>query len=441
LHVRDSKVLTDAVVVGAFTVLVKLAGAAKVVFSAHLLGAGDQFDAFVIAFVIPSFLGEVLGGSLIFALIPTLIEVRERQGEEAAHELYSSILIWAAVLLSAVAILAALGSGVIVKLLGSNFSAEKAHLTRNLFLAMTAVIPLSGISMTWRAVLNSKEKFAAAAGIPILTPIVSIALIVTAGHALGAFSLAFGATIGTLAEVLLLAIALRTHGIRLLPSRPRWTQPARQVLTQYAPMAIGGIMLSGSNLIDQLMAARLVTGSVSALNFGTRVTGVIIAIGPAALSTAILPRFSKMTALGDWPALRGAVKRYALLSLILSIPATACCIYFSESIVRIIFQRGAFSAQDTHLVARVQMLSLLQVPMSMLLALVVRLVSALKANDLLLRMAVLSVVANFALDYALMRSMGVAGIALATPLVTLLSLSFLAYLLARRVKTLAIGAY
>ena len=438
---RDSKVLTDAVVVGAFTVLVKLAGAAKVVFSAHLLGAGDQFDAFVIAFVIPSFLGEVLGGSLIFALIPTLIEVREQQGEEAAHELYSSILIWAAVLLSAVAILAALGSDVIVKLLGSNFSAEKAHLTRNLFLAMTAVIPLSGISMTWRAVLNSKEKFAAAAGIPILTPIVSIALIVTAGHALGAFSLAFGATIGTLAEVLLLAIALRTHGIRLLPSRPRWTQPARQVLTQYAPMAIGGIMLSGSNLIDQLMAARLVAGSVSALNFGTRVTGVIIAIGPAALSTAILPRFSKMTALGDWRALRGAVKRYALLSLILSIPATACCIYFSESIVRIVFQRGAFSAQDTHLVARVQMLSLLQVPMSMLLALVVRLVSALKANGLLLRMALLSGIANFVLDYALMRSMGVAGIALATPLVTLLSLSFLAYLLARRVKTLAIGAY
>src|ERR1039457_3835271 len=100
LHVRELKVLTDGVVVAAFTVLVKLAGAAKVVFSAHLLGAGDQYDAFVIAFVIPSFLGEVLGGSLIFALIPTLIEVRERQGEEAAHELYSSILIWAAVPLS-----------------------------------------------------------------------------------------------------------------------------------------------------------------------------------------------------------------------------------------------------------------------------------------------------------------------------------------------------
>ncbi len=420
MHLRDSKILTDAVVVGALTVLVKLAGAAKVVFSAHLLGAGDQFDAFVIAFVIPSFLGEVLAGSLIFAFIPTLIEVRERQGEDAAHELYSSILISAVALLSCVATLAALCSGSIVSLLGSGFNAEKAHLTRMLFLSMTVIIPLSGISMTWRAVLNSKEKFAAAAGVPIMTPLISITLIVTMGHSLGAFALAFGATIGTFCELLFLASALRLHGIRLMPVRPRWTQSARQVLTQYLPMAIGSIMLGGSNLIDQMMAAKLTAGSVSALNFGTRVTGVIIAVGPTALSTAILP---------------------ALLSLALSIPVTACFILLSETIVKIIFQRGAFNAQDTHLVARVQAFSLLVVPLSMLLALVVRLVSSLKANDLLLKMALLTVFANFALDYALMQRMGVAGIALATPLVTLLSLSFLSFLLSRRVKVLAVGAY
>jgi putative peptidoglycan lipid II flippase len=441
LPLRHSKILTDAVIVGALTVLVKLAGAAKIVFSAHLLGAGDQFDAFLIAFVIPSFLGDVLAGSLLAAFIPTLIEVREKQGDDAAHELYSSIVISTTVLLSAVAVLAALCSVPIVHLLGSAFDSEKARLTRMLFLSMTAVIPLSGISMTWRAVLNSKEKFAAAAAVPILTPLVSIALILLSGRVLGPYSLAFGATFGTFLEVLLLAIALRLSGIRLAPVLPRWTQSARQVLTQYAPLAVGGIMLSGSNLIDQMMSATLVKGSVSALNFGTRVTGVIIAIGPAALSTAILPRFSKMAALADWRGLRNAVKHYALLSLLLSIPATACCIYLSEPIVKIVFQRGAFSSADTHLVAQVQAFSLLLVPLSMLLALVVRLVSSLKANDLLLPMALLSVAANFVLDYALMRRMGVAGIALATPMVTLLSLLFLSYLLSRRVKALALGAY
>lgn len=426
---------------GAFTVLVKLAGAAKVVVSAHLFGAGDALDAFLIAFVIPSFLGDVLAGSLLASVIPTLIEVREKQGEQPAHQLYSSILVAALTMLLTVALVAALASGLIVHLLGSGFSAEKARLTQMLFLSMTPVIPLGGISMTWRAVLNSKEKFAAAAGVPIMTPLISIALLVTAGHTLGVYSLAFGTTLGTLTEVAFLAAALRMHGIRMVPIRPCWSQPLRQVLTQYTPMAIGSIMLSGSNMIDQTMAAMLAAGSVSALNFGTRVTGVLVAVGPTALSTAILPRFSRMTALEDWPGLRRAVKRYALLSLALSIPITALSMYFSEPIVKIIFQRGAFRMSDTHLVATVQFWSLLLVPISMLLALVVRLVSSLKANDLLLRMAMLSMAANVILDYLLMRRMGVAGIALATPLVALLSLIFLSYLLSRRVKMPALAAY
>lgn len=441
LHLRDSKLLTDAVIVGALTVFVKLAGAAKVVVSAHVFGAGDQFDAFVIAFLIPSFLGEVLAGSLTASFIPTIIETREHQGENAAHQLYSSILVAATLLLTAVAIVTALGSGIIVRLLGSGFSPEKARLTQLLFLAMVPVIPLSAISVTWRAVLNSTERFAAAAGVPVLTPLISIALLSIARHTLGAYALALGATLGTLSEVAFLAVALRLHGIRLLPARPRWSQPARQVLTQYIPMTMGSIMLTGSNLVDQTMAAMLAVGSVSALNFGTRVTGVIVAVGPTALSTAILPRFSKMTALADWPALRGAVKKYALLSLVLSIPATALCMIFSEPIVRIIFQRGAFSVSDTLLVARVQFWSLLLVPVTMLLALVVRLVSSLKANELLLPMAILSLLANIVLDYIFMQRMGVAGIALATPLVALLSLAFLSFLLSRRVKLRMSVAY
>src|SRR5258708_5725152 len=109
-----------------------------------------------------------------------------------------------------------------------------------------------------------------------MTLVVSIGLILAAGRTLGPFSLAFGATAGTLLEVLLLAIAMRLHGIRLTPVRPRWTPSAKEVLSQYAPLAIGGIMLGGSNLIDQMMSATLDKGSVSALNFGTRVTGVII---------------------------------------------------------------------------------------------------------------------------------------------------------------------
>lgn len=441
MQVRHSKVLTDTAIVGALTVLVKFAGAAKIVVSAPLFGASDQFDAFLIAFLVPSFLGEVLAGSLIASVIPTLIEVRERQGDHDAHELYSTVLAGAVALLTIVALLVAAGSGVLVHVLGSGFSPAKARLTQTLLLTMIPVIPLAGISMTWRAMLNSRERFAWVACAPIMTPLMSIALLLSAGRTLGAFALSFGATFGTTAEVLFLAVAMRLYRIRLKPARPRWSRAARQVFTQYTPMAMGSIMLSGSNLIDQTMAAMLAAGSVAALNYGTRITGVIVAVGPTALSTAILPRFSRLTAVADWKGLRALMTRYVLLSLALSIPVTIVCMYFSAPIVRIIFQRGAFKVADTLLVARVQFWSLLLVPVSMLLALVVRLVSSLKFNQLLLRMAAVSVVANVGLDYLLMQQMGVAGIAFSTALVALLSLGFLSYLLSRQIKSRAAAAY
>src|SRR5260370_13867676 len=156
-----------------------------------------------------------------------------------------------------------------------------------------------------------REMCRRASGVPFRPPPLPTGLSVPAAAKWGALALVLGPTAGTLCEVCFLAAALRLHGIRVTPVPPRWTQPARQVLTQYLPMAIGSIMLGGSNLIDQMMAATLTAGSVSALNFGTRVTGVIIAIGPTALSTAILPRFSKMTALADWRGVRRPVAHSA----------------------------------------------------------------------------------------------------------------------------------
>ncbi len=441
MHPRDSKVLSDTVLVGALTVLVKLAGAGKVVFSAHLFGAGDQIDAYLIAFLIPSLLGEVLAGSLTASLIPTLIETRERQGHASAHQLYSTVLVASILLLAAVAAVVSLGSSVVIRLLGSGFSPEKLHLTQVFFLWMTPVLPLSAISVTWRALLNAKERFAAAAFVPILTPLLSIGFLFAVGRQIGALSLAWGTLAGSAAEVLFLALALELHGIRVRPVRPIWSTEARQVFSQYLPMAAGCVLLCGSSLIDQTMAAMLPAGSVAALNFGTRVSGVIAAVGPQALSTAILPRFSQMTAMSDWLGLRETLKRYAWLSIAVSVPATAFLIYFSEPIVRLIFQRGAFSAADARTVVHVQTFSLLQIPVTILLALVVRAVSSMKANELLLRMAALGLTANVVLDYLLMQKFGVAGIALSAPLVTTVSLSFLSYLLYRRSKTRILVAY
>ena len=426
-------ILSDTVRIGALTACVKLSGALKTVIIARSFGAGDSVDAYLIAFLIPSVAGDVLAGAIAPALLPALVEVQERQGSRAARELASRVLGATTILLALVALLAAALSWPALHLLASGFPAGKLKITAALLFFMLPILPLSAVTATFRTMLNAEERFALPALAPVVTPIAIIAAIFLL-H--GARALAIGTVAGALFEVVLLATALWRLGMLVTP---KWrgvsgelpSADLRRVFSQYAPVASSYLILGGSSLIDQTLAATLGSGSVSALNYGTRLVTVILSIGSSSLGTAVLPRFSKLTAAGRWQEVRGAFRSLAIVSLCITVPLTLLLVLFSEPLVRLFFERGAFTAGASHFVGRVQAFSLFQIPFSVLLVLVVRIVSSLKANRLLFHLAVFSLIANVVFDLGLMRWLGVAGIALSTTLVHATGLAFLAWALFR----------
>src|SRR5438128_11942011 len=105
------RMLADTVTVGGWTSMAKIAGAVKVILAARLLGRGDAMDAYLIAFLLPSFFIAMLSGPLDSALILTLIHVREKIGRVAAEGLYASVLAAAGIGSFAAVRVAALTSG------------------------------------------------------------------------------------------------------------------------------------------------------------------------------------------------------------------------------------------------------------------------------------------------------------------------------------------
>ena len=426
------RMLADTFTVGGWTAVVKVLGAAKVILAARLFGAGDAMDAYLIAFLAPSFFIDVFGGSLDSALIPSLIEARQKRGREAAEALYASVLASAGAALFLAALMTAALSGWLVPALATGFAPAKLAFTRHLLLLMIAVAPLNAMSSTWRAVLNSEHHFAYAAAVPIITPLVSIAAILMAGRNYGVEALAVATVAGGALEVVLSGAGAWRSGYPLLPRWGGLTAELRHTMAQYAPLVAMAVVVSGSPLIDQAMAGHLHSGSVAALSYGTRLLGVLIVIGPTAVGTAILPHLSAAALVRDRSAVRATLRSYGLAALALILPATGMLIYLSEPIVRVLFQQGAFGYEATRLVAAVQRASLLQLPLSVLLALEIRLTSAWKANHLLYRVAALSLLLTCALDLVFMRWLGVVGIALAgavTRLVSSLYLSCKIYVL------------
>lgn len=421
-------ILSDTARIGALTACVKVSGALKTVLIARSFGAGDSMDAYLAAFLIPSFAGDVLAGAISPALLPILVEVRERQSSRDARELASRVLAAATTLLALVAVITAALSWPALHLLASGFNVLKLKVTQSLLLVMLPILPLSAVAATFRTLLHAEERFAAAALAPMLTP---LAIVTAIFLFKGSRALAIGTVVGAALEVTLLAAVLWRFGLLVAP-RWRGTSAAlRRVLAEYAPVASSYLILGGSTIVDQSLAATLGSGSVSALNYGTRLVTVILSVGSSSLGTAVLPRFSKLAAAGQWMKIRTAFRSLTLLSLAITVPLTLLLVVLSEPLVRLLFQHGAFTAGASHFVGGVQAFSLLQIPFSVLLVLVVRLVSSFKVNRLLFHLAVFSLLANVLFDLLLMPRLGVAGIALSTTLVHATGLAYLAWALFR----------
>lgn len=419
------RMLADTMTVGGWTVAVKVAGAVKVILAARLFGAGDEMDAYLIAFLLPSFFMDMLAGPLDSALIPALVELREKREKAAAESLYRAALAAAGAGFLMAAVAAAATSGWFLPLLASSFTPAKLASTQQLMLLMIAVVPLSGLAATWRAVLNSEHQFAYAAAVPLITPILSIAVLIAAGKQYGVLALAIGTIAGAVLEAMAGAVGVKRAGYAIIPRWTGATGALRQVAGQYAPLVAVALVMTGSALVDQGMAARLGSGSVAALSYGTRLLAVLITIGPTAVGTAVLPHISAGVVLGEPGAVRRTLRTYGIFILAVILPATAVLIYFSEPIIRILFQTGRFDPASTHLVSSVQRASLLQLPIAVLLALEIRLTSALKANRVLYRVAELSLLLTFVIDLILMRWFGVVGIALAGVAIRLVSSLYL----------------
>jgi putative peptidoglycan lipid II flippase len=417
--------LADTATVGVWTAAAKVAGAIKVILAARLFGAGDAMDAFLIAFLLPAFFMDMLAGPLDSALIPALIELRQTEGPAAAEVLYRSVLARAGAAFFIAAVVAAAASHVILWLLAPSFAPEKLALTQQLLLVMIAVVPLSGLAATWRAVLNSEHHFAYSAAVPLITPLVSVAALLLAGKQYGVMALAAATLAGGTLEAIAAGIGVTRAGYPMLPRWSSVTDVLRQVTSQYAPLVAVTLVMTGTSLIDQGMAARLGSGSVAALSYGTRLLGVLVVIGPTAVGTAVLPHISVSAVLTSPLTLRRTLRSYGLAILAIVLPLTGALMYFSQPIIRVLFQQGAFHPSATHIVSMVQQASLLQLPIAVLLALEIRLTSALKANQLLYRVAVLSLVLTLALDFVFMRWWGVIGIPLAGVAIRLVSSLYL----------------
>ena len=425
---------TTFLTVGGLTLLVKFMAAGKEIVVARQLGVGDALDTFLIAYSLPALTMNIVATSFACALVPAYVQLREGAGEAPARRFLGGALFWSLGLLLLASALLALLFPAVLPLLASSFSPEKMAFTRLLFWALLPIVTVTGLATIWGTILNVEGEYTVPAAAPVITSVVVAAALFFGVRAWGAWGLAGGTLAGACLEAALIGGCLRRRGVSL---RPRWhgmDADLRQVIHQHAPLAAATLVFSGSVLTDQAIAARLGPGSVAALSYGSKIVLMVIGVTSTAVGTSVLPHFSRLVAGRDWDGLGRDMKRYTFLILLALIPLSLLMVVFSLPIVRAGFQRGAFTAQDTHLVAQVQACFALQIPFYTVGMMYLRLLSALKMNSRTLAVSTAGIVLNVVLDIAFARLFGIAGIALSTTVVSAASAAVFYFILLRDIS-------
>jgi putative peptidoglycan lipid II flippase len=296
------------------------------------------------------------------------------------------------------------------------------------YLLFIALVALQG------GVLNSVDRFAAAAATPILLNLFLIAALLMTkrfgwhdGRAL-----AWAITAAGLAQFLWLMCSCARAGLALRLPLPRLTPGVRRTLAIMGPAAVGAGVTQVNLLISTALASFLPGGSVSYLYYADRLNQLPLGVVGIAVGTAILPPLSRQLRLADLPAAVTTQNRGLELALLLTLPAAVALAVLAGPIFAVLFQRGAFSPADTAATAAALAAYAAGLPAFVLVKVLAPAFFARHDTATPVRIAIAAMAVNLGLTIVLMQFLAHVGIALATTCAGWVNaLSLLALLLRR----------
>ncbi len=422
--------------VGGLTLVSRLTGFVRDVVMAAVLGAGPMADAFFIAFRLPNHFRAIFAeGAFAAAFVPAYARTLEEAGLPAA-KLFADQIASALILINLVLLgLALLFTPWVVSVLAPGLVDDPARF--DLAVALTRItfpyLALVSIETLFAGVLNANNRFASAAGAPILLNLSIVATLLLAplfsdaGHAA-----AWGVLIAGIAIVLLVGGDAEAHGIGIRLRMPRLNEPTRRFLKALGPAIIGAGGVQLALFADTLIASFLPTGALSALYYADRINQLPIGVVGIAVGTVLLPEMARRLAAGDERGAASAQARGIQLALLLTIPCAVAAIVIPDLIMRALFARGAFTAAD----AAAAGATLAAYSIGLLPFVLMRSFTApfYARGDTAtpVKAALLAAAINIALKVVLMGPLAQVGLALATSAGAWINLSLLAYFARRQ---------
>ena len=440
-------------IVSVLTVASRVLGLARDILITAVFGTTAWASAFVMAFTLPNLFRRFLGeGALTAALVPTLSEELETGSRERAFRLVNQVSSWVGLATGVIVVVAMAG---LAGVAGSNVLdswtevAEKAQRWRQaagLAVVLFPYLIFICLSAALSAALQTLGKFAAPALSPVWLNLAIIAFLGGATYATGIADdavrmnwLCAGVLVGGLCQLLGPALALWREGWR--PRVDFTASPAvRRMLWLMGPTVLGSAVYLINMAVSRFIGLSLNESAVAVLNLATRLIELPIGVFAISVTTVVFPLISSFAARQDWAGMGAAYRKGMRLVLAINVPAAVGLMVLATPIVRVLFQRGAFSAEDTGLTVPVLMVFAAGLPVLAFVNLMLRAFYAEKDTRTPVRGALLSFWVNVGLSLLLMGPLSTLGLAIASNVAVVLQAYYLQHQLSHHRPELRFGA-
>jgi putative peptidoglycan lipid II flippase len=339
----------------AATGLSRVLGLAREIVAANYFGARGSINAFTVAFQIPNLIRALVAdAALSSAFVPVFSELLEK-GEKARAWRVASTVFWLFLLIgSGVTALFILIAPVLMPALTGAYDDLTVTLSQILF----PIVVLLGLFGIFTGILNSYDEFS----IPALTPVFwNLAII--AGLVFGVpqadtesgklYVYAGSIVVGTVIQLLLPLPWLRGLDGRLRLALDLRDPAVKQVFTLMLPVMLGLGLINVNAVIGTVVASKWIDPTIApnAIDKAFRIYMLPQGMFSVAVATVLFPTLARLATRGDLAGVRNTIALGLRQINFLLLPAAAFSIVLAEPIVRLLYERGAFDAGQTEVVA------------------------------------------------------------------------------------------
>jgi putative peptidoglycan lipid II flippase len=333
--------------------LSRVTGIAREMVLAALAGAGTEVDAYRVAFILPEILNHILAsGFLSVTFIPIFSRYLADGQEDGGWQTFSNIFTVFGALLLALIVTGMILAPTVVPILAAGrqdpqFIALAVKMTR-ITLPAQFFFFAGGMLM---AVQYAKNRFL----FPALAPFIYNLGIISGGWLLGrrlgvegfCWGALAGAAIGSFA--IQLVGAMRT-GMKFRPTIDIGHPDLRRYVLLTLPLMIGLTMVFSTELFSKFFGSFLPAGAIAWIDYAMRVMLILVGFFGQAVGVASYPHMAQLAAEGRLHELNATINK-VLRYLSIVIPVSILVAVLRHEIVRVLFERGQFTPDDTKMTA------------------------------------------------------------------------------------------